>query len=106
MKQLLTSLFLIACIQGMGQTKSTKLLTAPSTGSIWVSGDTLFLTEPLQIHFIKIGTEVYQIVQHPVTIEKVQKMELWQQYWPRFESPAGQSGILYLDSIKNRPRGL
>ncbi len=43
-----------------------------------VKSDTIEILLPLKIHFIKIGNEVYQIVEHPATIEKVEKSNI---YW-------------------------
>lgn len=92
MKTLFTLLFLTACIQGMGQTSPKEYYA--KANSIFnyhidqlvcsINSDTLELVVPGQIHFIKIGTEVYQIVPHPVTIEevkKVTKLTLGGMYW-------------------------
>lgn len=36
------------------------------------ASDTITIVEPLQVHFIKIGNQVYQLVPHATTIDLVQ----------------------------------
>ena len=57
---------------------------APAIAASIKSGsDTIEIFEPLQIHYIKIGKEVYRIVQHDPTIEKVIVVDTTTiNYWP------------------------
>lgn len=85
MKQaIMAVLLLITVSKGMAQTNVKKndayAIQFNTTGKFTPIGamikngsDTLEIFEPLQFHFIKIGKEVYQIVPHNTTIEKVEK---------------------------------
>jgi hypothetical protein len=86
MKYLL-SILLIACfMQGKGQTinhfpNATITMNFNNGDTILcVSVDTVILNLRSQapVHFIKIGSEVYQIVEHPATIERVEPLN-----WPK-----------------------
>lgn len=43
--------------------------------------DTLEVYEPLQFHFIKIGNDVYELIPHNTTIEKVPPLPLFRGLW-------------------------
>lgn len=72
--------------------------------------DTIEIAEPLQIHYIKVGTEVYQIVPHGATIEKsVSLLRFYPQpfytpYQGTFtptNTPSGSGATDVTDSIKS-----
>lgn len=76
---LIAVLFLITGSKGMAQIDTTHF-TVVKSSSIWKSArtvvywktgsDTIEITEPLQIHYIKIGNDVYQLIPHNTTIER------------------------------------
>jgi hypothetical protein len=87
MKYLLISiLFLITGSKGVAQIdtthftikKSSTISKADSRMILyWQTGsDTIEIIEPLQIHYIKIGKDVYQLVEHNTTIEKASPSSL------------------------------
>ena len=97
MKYLFFILLFLAALPTKAQKKKTPIIDLVDTQNFrggdtaWIRGDTVEFNINTTLRYIKIGNEVYEIVKHNPTIEKVKPavnpLWQWQQSWPNNIQP-------------------